>query len=119
MALTAAGIDVTDALRSGAFLERTHAEVHRAGGRFGCERMLGLLNEAVEPALNDGFKGLRTPKLIFQECTRCGDVPLQQTEPAQAWIDGAFATHPSVVSAGRHQRNPAYDSRVGGAKTSK
>jgi hypothetical protein len=63
-ALTDAGIDAADAARQGALVESTHADAHLAGGCFDCERMLNLLNDAVESALNDGFKGLRT----------CGDM---------------------------------------------
>ena len=129
--LTAASIDVTDALRRGAFIERTHAEVHLAGGRFDCERMLRLLNEAVEAALNDGFKGLRTCgdmswllvecdgreqvteyeallNPFFKNVRGAGMCLYDRRRLPKHLIDGALATHPSLVSAGRHQVNPAY-----------
>ncbi len=139
-ALTAAGIDVMDAVRRGAFLERTHAEVHLAGGRFDCERMLRLLNEAVEAALNDGFKGLRTCgdmswllvecdgreqvtdyeallNPFFKNVRGAGMCLYDRQRMSKHMIDGALATHPALVSAGRHQVNTAYNARAVRSKT--
>ncbi len=59
-----AGIDVESAVGRGALIEKTSAEVHLLNGTFECERMLRVLDEAVESALNDGFQGLRA----------CGDM---------------------------------------------
>jgi hypothetical protein len=64
VALAEAGIDAAAMVARGALLERTKAEAHLVDGRFDSERMLGLLDDAVEAALNDGFAGLRT----------CGDM---------------------------------------------
>ena len=130
--LRAAGIDVTAALASSAFVEGLHADVHLQGGTFDCERMLRLLNEALEAALNDGFTGLRC----------CGDMSWLLDEPpghaavveyeallnqffranrAEAMclydqerlpaglLDHALATHSSVVVRHRHKPNPFYE----------
>jgi hypothetical protein len=73
--LAAAGIDVAAAESSAALLLLTKAQAHLFNGRFDSERMLRMLNEAVEAALNDGFGGLRT----------CGDM---------SWLlDDAPGTH--------------------------
>ena len=133
-ALADAGIDAVEAARSGALLEIPHAKAHLSGGRFDCERMLRMLNEAVEQALNGGFKGLRT----------CGDMSWMLQEPAghdrvQEYemllneffrqlracgmcqydrrlfrlnvIEDALTTHSSMVLDGRHQPSPLYKER--------
>ena len=58
-ALSRRGINVPKAIRRRSLLEGLHADVHLAGGGFNTERMLRLLNEGIETALNDGFTGLR------------------------------------------------------------
>src|SRR5262245_60379557 len=66
------GIDAANAGRTGALVEGLHADVHLAGGRFDTERMLRLLNDSIEAALNDGFTGLRS----------CGDMSWLLDEPS-------------------------------------
>lgn len=63
-ALNNRGIDARKAERAGSLLMLTKHAAHLQGGRFDSERMLRMLNEAVEAALNDGYIGLRT----------CGDM---------------------------------------------
>ena len=132
----AADINASDAVRRGALIELTHAEAHLAGGRFDSERMLRLLNEAVESALNAGFKGLRTcgdmswllvecegrEQVIeyeallnpfFKNVRGAGMCLYDRRKLPKHQIDGALATHPSVVSAGLHQDNAAYNARAG------
>ena len=132
-ALKAVGIDAAARARRSALVESTHAEAHLANGSFDSERMLDLLNKALEDALNDGFTGLRT----------CGDMSWLLLEPpgaeqvveyeahlnrffhgvhgsgmcqydrgrlAERLIDHALATHSSVVMDGFHKRNPFYRS---------
>ena len=132
-ALKAVGIDAAARAQRGALVESTHAEAHLANGSFDSERMLGLLNEALENALNDGFSGLRT----------CGDMSWLLLEPPGAeqvveyeahlnrffhgvrgagmcqydrgrlpehLIDHALTTHPSVIVDARHKPNPFYRS---------
>ena len=72
--LQSAGVDVAAAERSGALLLRTKDQAHLSEGRFDSERMLRMLNEAVETALNDGFTGLRT----------CGDMSWLMDSPPGA-----------------------------------
>src|SRR5687767_13742760 len=59
-ALKRVGIDAGAMMTRGALIEATHSDAHLADCCFDCERMLLLLNEGVERALNSGFKGLRT-----------------------------------------------------------
>jgi hypothetical protein len=133
-ALTRAGIDPVSAVQSGALIESTNADAHLAHGTFNCERMLLLLNKAVESALNDGFAGLRT----------CGDMSWLLVDPAGAQhmveyeallneffqsvrgagmcqydrhrlpghlMDHGLATHTSVLIDGHHKSNPFYRPR--------
>ena len=73
-ALKDVGINTVSAVKRRALVMATHAEAHLRNGRFDGERMLHLLNEAVEEALNDGFCGLRT----------CGDMSWLLKEPEGA-----------------------------------
>lgn len=128
-ALTRAGIDVDDSLERGALELATHAQAHLEDGGFDGERMIRLLNEAVERALAAGFNGLRT----------CGDMSWLLSDPPGAdqvvayeaflteffhglpaagmcqydrrrlpadILDHALATHSSVLHHGRHVVNP-------------
>lgn len=134
-AMRANGVNVAAVLKKGALVESTHAEAHLAGGGFDCVRMLRLLNEAVESALNDGFKGLRT----------CGDMSwlLAHPEGADSAIEYeallnqffrgvraagmcqydtrrlppdlvhcALATHSSACVDGTHRHNAFYQSQA-------
>ncbi len=88
--LGAAGIDVESAERRTALLLRTKDQAHLDGGHFDYERMLAMLNQAVEDALNAGFAGLRT----------CGDMTWlldeapgsQQVVEYEAQLSQFFAT---------------------------
>lgn len=139
VALDARGVDSGAAFRRGALVLTTNAEVHLAGGRFDSERMLRLLNNAVEAALNDGFQGLRT----------CGDMSWLLEEPEgseqvveyeaflnqffrgvraegmclfdrarlpPALIDHALATHPTVCFATRRVSNPFFEPSASGSR---
>ena len=94
-ALKAVGIDAAARAQRGALVESTHAEAHLANGSFDSERMLGLLNEALENALNDGFSGLRT----------CGDMSWLLLEPPgaeqvveyEARLNGLFPYSPAAA----------------------
>lgn len=57
-ALTAAGIDAATEEQRGALVLLTKEHGHLKGGTFSASRMIGLLREAVESALKDGFEGL-------------------------------------------------------------
>lgn len=77
MALRRGGIDVAEMVLRGALVEATHDEAHLINGQFDSERMLRLLNEAVERAMQDGFTGLRT----------CGDMSwLLEDAPGSAQV---------------------------------
>ena len=124
-------VNVSSVQKRGALVTKTHADAHLAEGHFDAERMLKMLNDAVESALNDGFCGLRT----------CGDMSWLLKEPAGAdqvvayeaflnsffhgvcgagmcqydrhrlpahLIDTALATHTSAVVERVHKPNPFY-----------
>jgi hypothetical protein len=57
-ALTAAGIDVATEEQRRALVLLTKEDGHLKGGSFSASRMISLLREAVERALEDGFEGL-------------------------------------------------------------
>jgi hypothetical protein len=72
--LSSGGVETSVAEASGALLLRTSAEAHLQSGYFDAEQMLGLLNAALEDALNAGYAGLRT----------CGDMSWLLEEPVGA-----------------------------------
>ena len=126
-----AGVDADAAVGSGALIEKTSAEVHLLDGTFDCERMLVVLNEAVEQALNDGFQGLRgcgDMSWLLDEPSASGQVAAyeallnqffqgvraagmclydRQRLPVEM-INHAFATHSTAIVNGQHQENPSY-----------
>jgi len=129
--LEALGIDAGEAERTGALLAVTSDTVHLEGGRFDSERMLGLLNDAVEEALNEGFKGLRTCgdmswllqdapgssqvvvyeallNQFFGSVRAIGMCQYDRRRLPEGLLDSALSTHTSVVIDGRHRDNPYY-----------
>ena len=123
LALT--GTDVTEALRTTALQEATYEQAHLVDGRFDCERMLALLNRAVESALNDGFTGLRTCgdmswlvddppgahqvveyeallTQFFRDVRGLGMCQYDRRRLRAALLDHAVATHSSAVVGGVH-----------------
>ena len=132
-ALKRLGVDAGAMMKRGALIEATHANAHLVDGYFDCERMLGVLNDGVERALNAGFQGLRT----------CGDMSWLLEDAAgsdqaveyeallnqffagvrglgmclydrgrlpAAWIDHGLATHSTVTLTGCRVANPFYES---------
>ena len=132
-ALKAVGIDAAARAQRGALVEATHAEAHLASGSFDCERMLALLNEALESAQNDGFTGLRTCgdmswllqdapgaeqvveyeahlNRFFHGVRGAGMCQYDRRRLPEHFIDHALSTHPAVIVDGRHKPNPYYRS---------
>lgn len=128
-ALIDAGIDVVDALARGALTQATHAEAHLEGGCFDSERMIRLLNEAVEAALCEGFAGLRTcgdmswllegapgsEQVVVYEAflteffhglPASGMCQYDRRRLPAELLDHGLCTHSSVVYDGRHVVNP-------------
>jgi len=125
------GIDAEAFAGSGALVERTSHEVHLLDGTFDCERMLHVLNEAVESALNDGFHGLRACgdmswlledasgsdqvvayeallNQFFQGVRGAGMCLYDRQRLPVEMIEHAFATHSTAIVDGQHQPNPFY-----------
>jgi hypothetical protein len=130
-ALHREGFDAASLAGRGALIELTHPEAHLIDGRFDCERMLSMLNDAVESALNDGFSGLRTCgdmswllahppgseqvqeyeallNQFFSSVRASGMCQYPRRQLAAAHLDMALTTHSTAVAGGRHKFNPFY-----------
>ena len=128
-ALRGAGIDPDAAVREGRLLLLTKERAHLRNGRFDCERMLAMLNEAVESALNDGFTGLRTCgdmswlldrapgseqvveyesllNQFFASVRGLGMCQYDRSRLPEGVLDHALHTHSSVVVDGKRRDNP-------------
>jgi hypothetical protein len=116
----------------GALVLRTSERAHLHGGRFDSERMLGMLNDCVEEALNDGFAGLRTCgdmswllgepdgahqvveyeavlNQFFRNVRALGMCQYDYRRLPERLIDGAaLENHSSVVLEDRHVGNPFF-----------
>lgn len=137
--LEALGFDTASAVKRGALVEATSADAHLAGGRFDSERMMGMLNEAVESALNDGFQGLRTcgdmswllgnPEgaeqvveyeaflnQFFKGVRATGMCLFDRARLPPELVDHALATHSSVHLPGRLVSNPFFEPAATGAR---
>jgi len=131
VALGEVGINVSSMIKRGALIEATHAEAHLENGHFDSERMLRLLNQAVETALNDGFSGLRTCgdmswllhrpagadqvveyeallNQLFHGVLAAGMCQYDRRRLSPELLDHALATHSSAVVDGHHKTNPFY-----------
>jgi hypothetical protein len=125
------GFDAATLVARGALIELTHPEAHLVDGRFDCERMLALLNNAVESALNDGFSGLRTCgdmswllidapgseqvreyeallNQFFSSVRASGMCQYPRHLLAVYQLDMALSTHSTAVVGGRQRFNPFY-----------
>jgi hypothetical protein len=130
-ALRACGIDVDAMIESGALAQATNAEAHLVDGCFDSERMMSMLNEAVESALIDGFTGFRTCgdmswlltnapgaehvmayesmlNEFFHRLGACGMCQYDKRRFSEQVIQQALATHASTMVDGRPAVNPHY-----------
>lgn len=130
-ALSALGIDVAEALRTTALIEATHAQAHLIDGHFDSERMLRLLNEGIEAAVDTGFAGLRTCgdmswllegplgaeqvveyeallNHLFLGAPACGMCQYDASRLPAHLLDYGLATHSTVVIDSHHKPNPYY-----------
>lgn len=130
-ALTELGIDVPAAEADKSLLLMITGAAHLVDGRFDSERMLAMLNAAVEEALDAGFKGLRTCgdmswllddapgsehvveyegllNGFFPTVRALGMCQYDRARLPAGLIDCALSTHTSVVVDGTHQHNPFF-----------
>jgi hypothetical protein len=114
-----------------ALIELTHPEAHLIDGRFDCERMLTMLNEAVERALNDGFSGFRACgdmswlladapgseqvreyeallNQFFSSVRASGMCQYNRSLLAVHHLDMALASHSTAIVGGHQKFNPFY-----------
>jgi len=126
--LKAEGIDAHHERDRGALLLLTKEQAHLIDGVFDSERMLTMLNNAAEQALNDGYAGLRTcgdmtwllddapgstqvaeyEALVTELFKSVRALAMCQYDRARlppGVLTNAFATHPTLVIAGQHVRN--------------
>lgn len=129
--LAALGIDVVAAETRGALQVVNTQAAHLVDGHFDSERMLAMLNDAVESALDAGFKGLRTCgdmswlldtapggeqvveyegllNGLFPSVRALGMCQYDRARLPPGLLDCAISTHPSVVIDGVHKSNPFY-----------
>ena len=131
--LQAVGVDASGEERRKSLILLTSDQAHLRDGQFNCERMLRMLNDAVEEALNDGFLGLRTCgdmswlldnppgshqvveyeavlNQFFQNVRGLGMCLYDRTRlPAGLLDHAALAAHSTIVVDKAHQENPHYD----------
>ena len=140
-ALRDEGVDTAATMNRGALLTGTTAQLHLAGGKFDSERMLGLLNQALETALNSGYKGLRAcgdmswlldhPEAeaqvveyeallngFFSSARALGMCLYDRRRLPAALLDHGMATHSTVVIDGEHKPNQFYESPAAAARRS-
>ena len=129
--LSATGVDATEAVDTGALLLLTTEATHLVDGHFDCERMLAMLNDAVENALNAGFAALRTCgdmswlladvpgsnqvveyegllNQFFQNVRALGMCQYDRSRLPERHIHMGLATHSSAVVHHTHVANPLY-----------
>jgi MEDS: MEthanogen/methylotroph, DcmR Sensory domain len=131
LALSAAGVSATEAVDTGALLLLTTRAAHLMDGHFDCERMLAMLNDAVEDALNAGFAALRTCgdmswlladapgsnqvveyegllNQFFQNVRALGMCQYDRSRLSERHLHMGLATHSSAVVDGSHVGNPLF-----------
>lgn len=127
--LRSEGIGAAADTDRGALILLTKDEAHLRDGHFDCERMLRMLSQTLEDALNDGFAGLRTcgdmtwllddapgsqqvveyealVTELFRSVRALGMCQYDRARLPASVIDHALATHNTVVLDGARALNP-------------
>jgi hypothetical protein len=122
-------IDPDEANARGALILLTKEEAHLRDGCFDSERMLRMLNDAVEDALNDGYTAFRTcgdmtwllddapgslrvaeyealVTSLFRNVRALAMCQYDRTRLPAALLDHGLGTHPTVLMDGHHLDNP-------------
>jgi hypothetical protein len=125
------GVDAAAEEFRGALLLLTSDLAHLDGGSFDAERMLRMLNGAVEAALDAGFRGLRTCgdmswllrgadgseqvleyeallNQFFPTVRAVGMCQYDRSRLPDHIVQGALASHPWLVDGRRNRPNPSY-----------
>ena len=110
-------------------------DTYTVHGGFDPEQTMRVFNEAIEQALNDGFKGFRAAaemswalglddggatviayesllRMLFSTAPATGLCLYDRRRMPAPLVHGALLTHPIVASAGCFMPNSAYDPRV-------
>ena len=122
-------IDPDEAQARGALILLTKEEAHLRDGCFDSERMLRMLNGAVEEALNDGYTALRTcgdmtwllddapgslqvleyealVTSLFRNVRAVAMCQYDRSRLPPILLDHGLGTHPTVLMNGHHLGNP-------------
>lgn len=125
------GVDAAAEEFRGALLLLTSDSAHLEGGSFDAERMLSMLNQAVEAALDAGFNGLRTCgdmswllrgaegsdqvfeyeallNQFFPTVRATGMCQYDRSRLPAHIVQGALASHTWRVAGRRNRPNPSY-----------
>lgn len=125
------GIDATAQEFCGALLLLTSDSAHLDGGSFDSERMLRMLNDAIEAALDAGFNGLRTCgdmswllrgaagsdqvleyeallNQFFPTVRAMGMCQYDRSRLPAAVVEGAVARHPWTVVGRKNRPNASH-----------
>jgi hypothetical protein len=135
-ALRQEAFDAGSLTSRGALIEMTHSDAHLLDGRFDAGRMLAMLTEIVERALDDGLSGLRVcgemswllagapgseqvyeyeARLnpFFSSVRAAGMCQYNRRTLPRRHLDMALATHSTAVIGGRQNFNPFYQTAHG------
>ena len=130
-ALGAIGLDPAALCGRGALILVTPEQAYLAGGYFELERMLELIDQAIDQAVNDGFSGLRgcgdmswllagapgSEQAVSYEAVlgqflsgrrACAMCQYNRQRLPLPMIDMALATHSTAVIAGKQKFNPFF-----------
>jgi hypothetical protein len=121
----------------GALILLTKEQAHLSGGQFDSERMLQMLNDGVETALNDGYTALRTcgdmswllddppgssqvveyealVTALFRSVRGIAMCQYDRTRLPASVIEHALGTHPSTFIKNEHCANLHYHANISG-----
>ena len=135
--LTRHGIDIDRESERTALHLFDGNDTYSVHGGFDPEQTMKVFNEAIEQALNDGFKGFRAAadmswaleledggaaliayesllRMLFSTSRATGLCLYDKRRMPTPWIHGALLTHPVVANAGTFMTNPSYDPEVRG-----
>jgi hypothetical protein len=130
-ALGAAGLDAAGLCDRGALIELTYEQADLAGGLFDLERMLKMIDRAIDQAVHDGFSGLRgcgdmswllagapgSKQVADYEAVldqflsnrrACAMCQYNRRRLPLFLIDMALTTHSTAVIAGQQKFNPFF-----------
>ena len=136
-ALKRRGVDIDKESERTALQLFERSDTYAVHGGFDPEQTMRVFNEAIELALNDGFKGFRAAaemswaldledggaaliayesllRTLFSTSPATGLCLYDKRRMPTPWVRGALLTHPMVAVAGTFMPNRSYDPAVRG-----